>query len=187
MSVKQGTLLISSAVCCFDRMLFINKCHGQLLFVNAELSVWEEQYKRLREGLWLMPSSWPDSTATTETTGFVLMCAGFFLFTPLASPFGTDRQEKDGLNWHSPCLRWHFLPPSQFWHLSQTICTWEAICYCLDAQTAEKTPWQGEKTLSWFLSFLQRALPPAFLYAADTEEVVLWASRLHVTSNDCVS
>lgn len=43
-------------------------------------SVWEEQCKRLREGLWLMPSSWPDSTATTETTGFVLMCA--FIHSP---------------------------------------------------------------------------------------------------------
>lgn len=43
-------------------------------------SVWEEQCKRLREGLWLMPSSWPDSTATTETTGLVLMCA--FIHSP---------------------------------------------------------------------------------------------------------
>lgn len=37
MSVKQGTLLISSVVCCFDKMLFTNKCHVQLLSVSTEL------------------------------------------------------------------------------------------------------------------------------------------------------
>lgn len=37
MSVKQGILLISSAVCCFYRMSFISKCHIQLLFVNTDL------------------------------------------------------------------------------------------------------------------------------------------------------
>lgn len=44
-----------------------------------------------------------------------------FLFTPHVSPLGRDRQEKDGLNWHSPCLRWHFFPLPPFWHVSNNL------------------------------------------------------------------
>lgn len=171
MSVKQGTLLISSAVCCFDKMPFTNKCRIQLLFVNTELSVWEEQCKRLREGLWLIPSSWPDS-------GLVLMCAGFFI--------------------HFPCLTlWHrwtrkrwieltfilfevaFLPsPSNLTSVSNNL----HMRSNLGAQTAAKIPWQGERQHSWLLSFLQRALPQLFraLLTLKTLFFVLLTSMSHL-------
>lgn len=78
----------------------LTKCLVQLLFVNAELPPWEEQCRRLREGLWLMASSWPELYSYNRDHR-ILMCAGFFYSLPLPHPLAQiDRKKMDWSDIH---------------------------------------------------------------------------------------
>lgn len=177
----KGILLISSAVCCFDRMPFINKCHVQLLFVNTELclrgAVQKAERRIVIDAKFM---AWLYSYNRDHRVCFDVC----FYSLPLPHPLAQiDKKKMDWIDIH-PVWGGISSSPSILSPVSNNLCMRSNLLLPWCTNCREST-WQGEKTLWWCLSFLQRALPPAFLYAADIEEVVLCASHFLVTFNDC--
>lgn len=82
-----------------------------------------------------------------------------FLFTPHVSPFGRDRQEKDGLNWHSHCLRWHFFPLLPFWHVSNNLHVRSNLLLPWCTNCRENALTRGENTLMAFQLLAESIVP----------------------------